>query len=365
MELKKNKRIGVFVGSRPNFVKSACLIGELDSRENVDVLFVNTGQHYDYKMAGIFFEEFGLRKPDINLMAAGRNHVETIANIIQKTMNHEQIKELDEAVVFGDVNSTLAVTLACTKLGIPIHHVESGLRSFDRRMPEEINRTIVDQMSEFLHTTEGGAEENLTNEGISKDKIFFSGNIMIDTLKRFLPQIEQSIILNTLGVDEKKYVLCTVHRQENVDVLHGLKKIVEIIKEVSKEYTVVYPMHPRTKSMMEKYDLMSHLDNVKIIEPLGYLDFLKLQSSAHSVITDSGGVQEETTYLNVPCITLRDSTERPITVTQGTNTLVKINDDRAIEQIKNLLSQPKYRSEDIPLWDGMTSKRIADHICNK
>ena len=352
------KRIILVGGARPNFMKIAPLYFELlKCPQRFAPLIVHTGQHYDQKLSDIFFKDLGLPEPDINLEVGSGSHAVQTAKIM---MAFEEVllkHKPDLVVVVGDVNSTLACALVAVKLKIKVAHVEAGLRSFDKDMPEEVNRVVTDSLSDYLFTTCEDANQNLRREGFSQDKIFFVGNVMIDSLLGYYPKISQSDVLNRYQLKEKEYCLLTLHRASNVDEKETFHKIMTTIQQVAKRTKVLFPVHPRTKSMME--EIQTEDKKLIITEPLGYLDFLKLEEDARLVLTDSGGIQEETTFLKVPCLTLRENTERPVTITSGTNHLVGLDPEAIIKEVDALL-QDGHRDFPLPpLWDGKTSQRIV------
>jgi len=356
------------VGARPNFMKAAPVIEALGKYPEISQILIHTGQHYDKNMSDIFFKQLNLPQPDVNLNVGSGSHATQTAEImirLEKILN--EIKP-NLVLVYGDVNSTLAGALVCAKLLIPVGHVEAGLRSFDRTMPEEINRVLTDHISDFLFTTSVDANENLSREGISSEKIFFVGNTMIDTLIKLLPKAELlwhngKFVLDQREYYPKTYVIVTLHRPSNVDNIEKLKKIIKILVEISHQIKVIFPVHPRTRS---KLNLMSEINlnsQFHVTESLGYLEFLALQKHAKLVITDSGGVQEETTYLGIPCLTLRSNTERPITIKLGTNRLV--SDIGRLKEIvyETIQGNIKFNCGEIPpLWDGKAGERISKVI---
>ena len=373
------------VGARPNFMKVAPIhkafkkVSNLDS--NILHLICHTGQHYDEKMSKVFFDDLELPKPDFYLGVGSGTHAEQTANVM---IQFEKIlidEKPDMVLVVGDVNSTIAYSLTAKKLHIKVVHVEAGLRSFDMEMPEEINRVLTDRISDFLFVTEESGLINLKNEGVPEDKIFFVGNVMIDSLIHYQPKVDQSNILNELslqpviptkaslvsglvGISSKSlhgYVLVTLHRPSNVDTKESLEKLVNFLNRLGEERKVVFPIHPRTKSNLEKYDLLKNLkESVIITDPIGYIDFQALIKNAELIVTDSGGIQEESTYLGVQCITLRTSTERPSTVDVGTNQLIGIDLSKAEVACLNVLKGSKKIGKIPPLWDGESSNRIVD-----
>jgi UDP-N-acetylglucosamine 2-epimerase (non-hydrolysing) len=338
---------------------------------------VHTGQHYDKKMSDVFFKELELPKPHIYLGVGSKSHAQQKAQIMIEFEKIILREKPDLVLVYGDVNSTIATALVSSKIltkegrAIPVGHVESGLRSFDRTMPEEVNRILTDVLADLLFVTEKSGIDNLKNEGVSNNKIFFVGNTMIDSLKFYLKKINRSKILNILNVREKDFVLVTLHRPSNVDNKENLTKIINIFKAVNKinpGLSIVFPVHPRTVKMIERFKLeknFNEINNLKITEPLGYLDFLKLTAEAKFILTDSGGIQEESTYMKIPCITLRENTERPVTVTVGTNEICGLNEKKIISNIKKIESG-KFKKGKIPkLWDGHAAERIAKIIMKK
>lgn len=347
------------VGARPNLMKMAPVIRELN-RRGLPQLFVHTGQHYDRQMSDVFVGDLNLPSPDVNLGVGSGSHAEQTA----KTMiGFEQLcrqHRFDLVLVAGDVNSTLACALAAAKLLIPIAHIEAGLRSFDRSMPEEINRILTDQLAELLFTTEPSAEYNLRREGIPDDRIHFVGNTMIDSLRSSVAEATGRRPWDSLGLVPGGYGLVTLHRPSNVDGSLALGEICMAMREVAKQLPLVFPVHPRTLAGMRSIGLDWGL--VRLIEPLGYLTFLGLMARARLVLTDSGGVQEETTALGLPCITIRPNTERPITTTVGTNRLVAATQSSILGAVRSALCGEWPTGETPPLWDGRAGPRIVDVI---
>jgi UDP-N-acetylglucosamine 2-epimerase (non-hydrolysing) len=327
-------------------------------------LLVHTGQHYDANMSQVFFEELGLPRPDVNLEVGSGSHAQQTALIMQRFEPVVLDYQPDWVIVPGDVNSTLACALVASKLGVKVAHVEAGLRSFDRTMPEEINRMMTDHLADLLFTTEPSGNENLRREGIPEEKIRFVGNTMIDTLVRLLPKAEArwSGLRKRLRVDER-YVLVTLHRPSNVDNPATLREIMTALVEISHKVPLIFPVHPRTRQRIAALGLagpQSAIANLTFLEPLGYLDFLALEAHASLVLTDSGGVQEETTYLGVPCLTARPNTERPVTITQGTNRLVASVAAELRIAAQAALAEPSVRDISRPeRWDGNAAGRIA------
>lgn len=355
-------RIVTIVGTRPNFMKVAPLLEQF-KKGGMESILVHTGQHYSPKMSHLFFEELGLPKPDEHLVCQTNVDVATQKNFLKLTIETAIEKHKpDLVVVVGDVNSTIAGARAAKHLGIKVAHIEAGLRSFDQSMPEEVNRIETDKISDFLFTTEKSGKENLLKEGICENKIFFVGNVMIDTLLKHKEKAEKSTILEKLDLKEKNYCIATLHRPSNVDTKESLEQTLSILKTIQKKMKVVFPIHPRTQKNIEKFGFKQELlsmSNLKMVEPLGYLDFLKLLSHSKVVFTDSGGIQEETTVLGVPCITYRDNTERPVTVEQGTNMLVSTNHEKIVEAFDSLLALKEISVSLPPLWDGKAAERIA------
>jgi UDP-N-acetylglucosamine 2-epimerase (non-hydrolysing) len=355
--ISNNVRISVILGARPNFVKAAAFFKEAKNHPNFKFVIIHTGQHFNKGMSEIFFDEMGIPKPDINLEPKEGLHTEKIGKIFSELRELFGKEKFDAVIVFGDVNSTLAGGIASAKNGTTLIHIESGLRSHDRRMPEEINRVIVDHLSDLLFTTEPSANDNLVKEGINKDKIKYVGNILTENIDIFWEKINSSDILSKVNVERKKYILATFHRQENIDSVEKIKCIIDILNEINKNIVVVLPLHPGTKKKLIEYGLGDSLNNLKIIEPLGYFEFLKLINESHGVITDSGGIQEETSYLGIPCATIRDNTERPITIEKGSNKLFSIDLNEVSEILKHLHTT-NFKPKNIPLWDKDVTKRI-------
>ena len=345
------------VGVRPNFMKVAPLMDAINHHNFIKQTLVHTGQHYDRNMSQIFFQQLSLPEPDINLEVGSGSHAVQTAEIMVRFEKVVRLEQPDWVMVYGDVNSTIATSLVCSKLQIPVAHVEAGLRSGDRRMPEEINRLLTDQIASLLFTSSQDADENLKKEGVSSEKIHFVGNTMIDSLVRLLPSAQQL----PLPAIPEKFVLVTLHRPSNVDDPRTLQKIIAALSRISKRIPILFPIHPRTRKQIN--DCGIHLpvtDGLILMEPLGYLEFLALQNKALLVVTDSGGIQEETTYLRIPCLTMRENTERPVTITLGTNILIG-NDTKLLEdEIYNIIGGKIKRGEIPPLWDGTTGKRIVD-----
>jgi UDP-N-acetylglucosamine 2-epimerase (non-hydrolysing) len=359
---KGNQKIRVLavVGARPNFMKIAPLMNEFAKRaDQFDPTLVHTGQHYDQAMSDSFFRDLGIPEPDINLGVGSGTHGAQTAQVLLKIEALLIERRPHVVLVVGDVNSTLAATLAAIKMNIPVAHVEAGLRSWDRNMPEELNRVLTDSVSHWLFTTESVAKKNLLREGVPEKKIHFVGNVMIDTLFTHRENARTRDTARRLGLERKRYALLTLHRPSNVDSPDQLRRLFEVLAKINQELPIVFPAHPRTVKAIEE-----HLGDVKpdlhMTAPLGYLDFLSLMMEAQIVLTDSGGIQEETTALGIPCLTLRDSTERPVTITEGTNTLVGTNPSAIEEAIRKFLDSPPKQSGQPALWDGGAAARIVD-----
>jgi len=345
------------VGARPNFMKAAPVYRAM-AKSGHEQTLVHTGQHYDTLMSDIFFEALEIPPPDESLNVGSGSHAQQTAAIMSRFEPVLLARRPDIVLVYGDVNSTVAAALVCTKLGVPLGHVEAGLRSFDRTMPEEINRLLTDQLADMLFTPSSDGNENLAREGIAKEKIFLVGNVMIDTLIRFLPKAEEIFpkLQEELSLDH--YGLVTLHRPSNVDDEATFLPMLKALSELSCELPLVFPVHPRT-SQRWAAELGQAGPGLRVIDPLGYLEFLALQQRASVVITDSGGIQEETTYLGTPCFTLRENTERPITITHGTNLLIGRDWEKLRKGFHAALNGSRGRKEPPPLWDGKAAERIA------
>lgn len=360
------------VGARPNFMKAAPVLRALSAHPEVRQTpvrqtLIHTGQHYDSAMSGVFFQQLEMPQPDCNLEVGSGTHAQQTAGVMLAFEPVVLERKPDLVLVYGDVNSTVAAALVCSKLGVPVGHVEAGLRSRDRSMPEEINRILTDQISDLLFTPSADGDENLLHEGIDADKIFRVGNVMIDTLVRLLPLADAHF---PAGISAP-YALVTLHRPSNVDDLPWLRELLDTLANLSESLYVIFPVHPRTRHRLESLgSAIGTTPRVRFLEPLPYLEFLALQRRASIVITDSGGIQEETTFLGVPCLTVRENTERPITITQGTNQLVGRNLQRlrtAAEKILKLNS-PRAGQENlerVPRWDGHAADRIAEIILRR
>ena len=352
-------RLMAVAGARPNFMKIAPLLREMQSRSGLEFQLVHTGQHYDQAMSDGFFRDLGIPEPDVNLEVGSGTHGKQTADVLTKIEALMLENPPHALVVVGDVNSTIAAALAATKLHIPVAHVEAGLRSGDRAMPEEVNRVLTDQISDWLFTTEPDGERNLLAEGIDESRIHFVGNVMIDTLRANLERARQLDTPERLGVEPGGYACVTLHRPSNVDDPAVLLPILEVMEEIHAELPVVFPVHPRTRAAIERA-CPDRRPQLLMTEPLGYLDFLRLVSDAKLVLTDSGGLQEETTALGVPCLTLRENTERPVTISQGTNELVGTDPEAIRARAREVLDGGGKGGRIPELWDGLAAKRIVD-----
>jgi UDP-N-acetylglucosamine 2-epimerase (non-hydrolysing) len=353
-------KILAVVGARPNFMKVAPLIWEAQRRGGIAVRLVHTGQHYDEKMSQLFFDELRLPRPDVNLEVGSGSHAVQTAEVMKRFEPVVLAEKPDLVVVVGDVNSTIACALTAVKLLVPVAHVEAGLRSFDRTMPEEINRILTDAISDWLFVTEPSGLDNLRKEGVPDERVSFVGNVMMDTLVACRPRVEASRVLERVGVEPGRYAVLTLHRPANVDEPATLGRLMRAVERLQREVPFVFPVHPRTRQTMNAYRDGGALPNLVFTEPLGYLDFMKLLSQARLVLTDSGGVQEETTFLGVPCLTMRENTERPVTVTEGTNRLVGLDPDRIVAEGLRALAEGKRAGRVPQLWDGRAAERILD-----
>ena len=351
-------KVTCVVGARPNFIKMAAIMTEIRKRPHMDVQLIHTGQHSSPEMSESFFRDLEIPAPDCNLGVSGGSHTEQTAEIMRRIEPVFQQRRPDVLIVVGDVNSTLAASLVAAKMGIRIAHVEAGLRSFDRAMPEEINRIVTDAISDYLFVTEPSGEKHLRSEGVSQEKIFFVGNVMIDTLLRFRARALQSGVLERFELQPKSYALVTVHRPSNVDDPANLRALVDMLMTLSREVRIVFPVHPRTMQRIEAAGIPH--EGLMLIPPQSYLDFVKLMSEARVVLTDSGGIQEETTILGVPCITMRENTERPVTIDQGTNRLVGADPKKILPAAQEILRGEANLDRRPDLWDGNAAKRILD-----
>lgn len=342
------------IGARPNFMKAAPAISAIGAYPEIKQVIVHTGQHYDSNMSDVFFGQLGIPRPDVNLEVGSGSHAAMTAQVMIAFEKVVVGEKPDLVLVYGDINSTVAAALVAAKLGVKVGHVEAGLRSRDRRMPEELNRLVTDQLSDYLFTPSADADENLAREGIDAVKIHLVGNLMIDTLVRLLEFASPS----TLVEKGERYALVTLHRPSNVDKPEMLGQVFAALEEISRDLKVIFPIHPRTRARLESAGFAMN-GTIKLTEPLGYLEFLALQRNATVVITDSGGIQEETTFLGVPCLTVRENTERPVTVDLGTNILVGRNVDQLKSETRKILAGDGKKGTIPPLWDGRSGERVA------
>ena len=357
------------VGARPNFMKIAPIMRALRAHPVFSgAQLVHTGQHYDDSMKACFFEQLDIPEPDVDLEVGSASHAVQTAEIMRRFEPVLEERRPSAVLVVGDVNSTIACGLVSVKLGYPLIHVEAGLRSYDRSMPEEINRVLTDQISDLLFTTERAAESNLVREGIDRQRIHFVGNVMIDTLLYNLHKAQEAFIRyyqhdpDLAAVVEEGYGLVTLHRPSNVDDETILRALVDTLVQASRQLPLFFPVHPRTRANLHRYGLEGRLlsGRIHVLEPLGYLEMIGMMAQARIVLTDSGGIQEETTALGIPCLTLRENTERPITVTEGTNTVVGVDPERIMSTFQEVMENGGKQGRIPELWDGQAAKRIAD-----
>jgi UDP-N-acetylglucosamine 2-epimerase (non-hydrolysing) len=355
------------VGARPNFMKIAPIQREMKKYPKLQPLLIHTGQHYDEKMSRLFFDDLELPQPDVYLGVGSGTHAQQTARIMVEFEKVIEQEKPDLVLVVGDVNSTMACSIVASKMGVKIGHVEAGLRSFDRTMPEEINRLVTDALADFLFVTEKSGSENLQREGIAAEKIYFTGNVMIDSLVYFMQKAQQSDILKRMNLNGYPYALITLHRPNNVDIKENFEKLLDAFAVIQKELKIVFPIHPRSLKMVHSFGLGGRIESMKnllMIDPVGYLDFMQLMRQAKLVLTDSGGIQEETTYLGVPCLTMRDNTERPVTVNVGTNIIVG-SDTQCIIKESTKIIHHETKSGKIPdLWDGHAAERIVKIVAD-
>jgi UDP-N-acetylglucosamine 2-epimerase (non-hydrolysing) len=359
------RRVACVAGARPNFMKVAPLLRAMSGHPRLEALFVHTGQHYDENMSGTFLDELGLPAPDVHLGIGSVANGHPTARIMEAFAHALPALAPDLVLVVGDVNSTVACSLVAAQRSLAVGHVEAGLRSFDRTMPEEINRLVTDRVSDLLFVTEQSGITNLRREGIPDERVHFTGNTMIDTLARLRPKIEEARAAEALGLASKRYAVVTLHRPSNVDTKDDLSPLVDLLRETASQLPIVFPVHPRTRASLESFGLWSALaeaPGIRATEPRPYVEFLSLVKDAAFVLTDSGGIQEETTYLGVPCITRRRSTERPSTVDLGTNVLVGDDVARAKQEIARALGGHARRGTVPPLWDGHCAERIVEVV---
>lgn len=354
------------VGARPNLIKIAPLMAEMRRFPDIEPVLVHTGQHYDDNMSRVFFEELDIPLPDYDLGVGSGSHTWQTAQVMLAL--EPLLRDLQPDVVVGDVNSTVAAALVASKLRSPLAHVEAGLRSFDRTMPEEINRVVTDALADYLFTTERSANKNLRREGVPEYKIFFVGNIMIDTLFRYRQRAEALCMPARFGVPINGYALLTLHRPSNVDVPEVLSAILDVLNSLQEHIPVLFPIHPRTLKRLKETglgDRIKAMSNLHLMEPLAYLEFLGLMDQARFVMTDSGGIQEETTILGVPCLTLRENTERPVTITEGTNELVGVSPERIAAAAWRILNGKAKNGRRPEMWDGKAAERIIGILREK
>jgi UDP-N-acetylglucosamine 2-epimerase (non-hydrolysing) len=352
--------IACVVGARPNFMKIAPILAEMERRDGFRPCLIHTGQHSSPEMSETFFRGLEIPRPDVSLGISGGSSNEQTARVMLALEPWFAGHRPDLVLVVGDVNATVAAAMVAAKAGLPLAHVEAGLRSFDRTMPEEINRMVTDALAQYLFTTERAAEENLVREGIPRERVFFCGNVMIDTLLRFQDRAAASRVLDELGLTAGNYALVTLHRPSNVDDARKLRELLEMLECLAERIPVVFPAHPRTRNMMKLHGLGTR--RVQMVPPQGYIEFLRLMSAARVVLTDSGGIQEETTILAVPCLTIRENTERPVTVTQGTNRLVGCHPQTILQATLETLERPVAGGRRPELWDGRAAERIVDTL---
>jgi UDP-N-acetylglucosamine 2-epimerase (non-hydrolysing) len=353
------KQLTLVVGARPNFMKAAPLIEAVRVKGRLAARLIHTGQHFDANMSQVFFTQLGMPEPDLYLDIHGGSQAEQVGRVILELEKEFSNQPPDIVVVFGDVNSTLAAAVAANKLNLRLAHVEAGLRSFDRSMPEEHNRIVTDMLADLLFTSSVDADENLRNEGVPTERIFRVGNIMVDSLVRFKPAAEALHAWKKFGVEPKNYGLVTLHRPSNVDEEKALGGIVEALLEIQKETPLIFPVHPRSFERLTSGKLLAKLEKsgVRVVDPIGYLEFLSLMTRARFMLTDSGGIQEESTVLGVPCLTARDNTERPITLEMGNNQLVGNKTQGIVHGYRAMMARVVMPRQP-HLWDGITAGRI-------
>lgn len=353
------------VGARPNFMKIAPLLEEMEKVPSIQPILVHTGQHYDLAMSEAFFEDLEIPEPDVLLGVGSGSHAEQTAKIMLEFERVLEREKPDLVLVVGDVNSTLACALVAAKLLAPVAHVEAGLRSFDRTMPEEINRKLTDHLADHLFTTSEDANENLRSEGIPAERIHLVGNVMIDTLRKYEPIARSKKAADVFDLKPQGYAILTLHRPSNVDDPKVFALILDTLEQVLRKVPILFPIHPRSRKRIAELGFgprIEGLRNLKLCDPLGYLSFLSLMMDACFVMTDSGGIQEETTTLGIPCLTLRENTERPVTVTIGTNTVVGLDRETIVAEASKILSGWTKRWQVPPLWDGKAARRIVNHL---
>jgi len=363
--MEKKLKIVNVVGARPNFMKIAPLLKEMKKHKEIIPILVHTGQHYDYNLSDQLFADLKIPKPDYFLGIGSGSHAEQTAKIMIEFEKVLLAEKPDWVLVVGDVNSTIACGLTAKKMGVKLAHVEAGLRSNNWQMPEEINRVLTDRISDLLFASSDDAVENLLKEGARKDRVFFAGNIMIDSLLQNLDEIRERKAFERFGAKKGSFAVLTMHRAENVDDRKRLEGMLDAIGKIQEKIQIIYPMHPRARKMIESFGLSGMVEgmkNLKITEPLGYIDFLSIVMDCKFVLTDSGGVQEEASVLGIPCLTMRTETERPITVLHGTNRIVGVKKEKIIKEAFKLIKSGKHRKARIKFWDGRTSERIVEKI---
>jgi UDP-N-acetylglucosamine 2-epimerase (non-hydrolysing) len=362
----KLKKIDVIVGARPNFMKAAALFAVMDKFPFLKLRLIHTGQHYDAVMSDVFLKEFGLPKPVCHLGVGSGSHAEQTAEVMKGYEGWVQSNRPDMCIVVGDVNSTIACALVAAKSAIKVVHVEAGLRSFDKNMPEEINRILTDRISDLLFVTEQSGIENLMKEGCSKDSVHLVGHVMIDTLFRMKEKADKIESHKRFSVAKNEYAYITLHRPSNVDDILNLNQIADQLSWLANKVPLIFPVHPRTRINLKKHGLdyrLNHSGNIHLVDPVGYLESVSLMTNAKVVITDSGGLQEETTSLKIPCLTLRENTERPITITHGTNTLIGCDWKLFRDSVSHIMDGSYLKDvKEIPFWDGKAGERILE-IC--
>lgn len=353
------KLLSLVVGARPNFIKAAPLMKAIRIGGHFEARLIHTGQHFDENMSKVFFEQLDLPQPDRYLDIHDGSPAEQVGRIILALENEFQARPPEFVVVFGDVNSTMAAAVTANKLNLKLAHVEAGLRSFDRSMPEEHNRIVTDMLSDLLFTPSRDANQNLINEGIANERIYFVGNTMVDSLLRFKPMAEELKTWENYGVKARGYGLVTLHRPSNVDDPKDLYEIVEALLQIQVELPLLFPVHPRSRKQLEQEKLLERLETtgVQVLQPLGYLEFLSLMTQSHLVLTDSGGIQEETTVLGIPCLTVRNNTERPITIEVGTNKLVGTTKEGIVAGFREAVAK-RIAGRQPELWDGTSGQRV-------
>ena len=368
--MSAKKRFACIVGARPNFMKMAPILKAFEPYRDAETYLIHTGQHYDAALSDVFFDELGIRAPDVSLGVGSGSHADQTAKLLvalERTFVESDAggKPIDRVVVVGDVNSTMAATLAAAKLCIPVAHVEAGLRSWDRSMPEEVNRIVTDSLSDLLLVSEPEGVVNLRREGHSDANIRLVGNVMIDTLIRQIEQSRDRPLLTDLGLEPQGFGVVTLHRPSNVDDRETLSRLIDVLIRASESMPIIFPIHPRTRANLDAFGLFDRLEStaqIRIQQPLGYNDFSCLTSQAKFIVTDSGGLQEESTFLGVPCLTMRDTTERPITVTMGTSTLCGSSAEKLELHLQEIL-QGTYKQGKCPeLWDGKAAERIVAEL---